>query len=111
MNFRIGGEAMKTTVVRYKVKPDRAEENIGYISKVFEQLKQELPPGLRYVSMNCEDGVSFIHIAILDDDNMENPLPHMRAFKEFTSQIRDRCDEPPVATSANMVGAYRMFQE
>jgi hypothetical protein len=29
---------MKTVMVRYKVKPDRAAENESYISKVFEQL-------------------------------------------------------------------------
>ena len=102
---------MKTTVVRYKVKSDRADENIQYISKVFEQLQQELPPGLRYVSFNLEDGVSFLHIAILDDDVSVNPLTQMKAFKEFTSQIHDRCEEPPVATSANVVGAYRVFQK
>ena len=102
---------MKTTVVRYKVKSDRANENIKYISRVFDQIQQELPAGLRYVSFILEDGVSFLYVAILDDDITENPLPQMKAFKDFTSQIRDRCDEPPIATSANMVGAYRVFQE
>ena len=102
---------MKTTIVRYKVKSDRADENIRYITRVFDQLKKELPPGVKYASFHLEDGVSFLHIAVLDDDTMENPLPQMGAFKEFTSQIRDRCDEPPVATSANIVGAYRVFKE
>ncbi len=107
----MGGDEMKTTVVRYKVKSDRAEENIRYITQVFEQLQQELPQGLRYVSFNLEDGVSFLHIAILDDDTVENPLPQMKAFQKFTSQIRDRSDEPPSATSANIVAAYRIFVE
>ena len=101
---------MKTTVVRYKVKSDRADENIQYISKVFEQLQQELPLGLRYVSFKLEDGVSFLHIAILDDDIAGNPLTQMKTFAEFTSQIHDRCEEPPAVTSADIVGAYQVFQ-
>ena len=102
---------MKTTIVRYKVKPDRVDENIRYIQQVFKQLKEALPPGLRYASFQLEDGVSFLHLAILDDGTSENPLPEMSAFKEFTAQIRDRCDEPPAAMSADIVGAYRMIEE
>ena len=102
---------MKTTVVRYKVKSNRAKENITYISKVFDQLQQDSPPGLRYVSLNLEDGVSFLHIAMLEEGTTNNPLPQMNAFKDFTAQIHDRCEEPPVATSAEIIGAYRVFHE
>ena len=102
---------MKTTIVRYKVKAGRTDENVQYISKVFEQLKQELPSGFRYASFALEDGVSFLHMAILDDDTLENPLPQMKAFQDFTSHIHDRCQEPPMAMSADMVGAYRLMED
>ena len=100
---------MNVTIVRYKVKADRAEENIDYISTMFAELQAKAPPGLHYASFNLEDGVSFVHIAALDDGMEGNPLPQMDAFKAFVSDIKERCEEPPAATPANVVGAYNMF--
>ena len=54
---------MKTVMVRYKVKSDRAAENEGYIAKLFEQLQTERPSGLHYASFKLPDGASFVDIA------------------------------------------------
>ena len=35
-----------------------------------------------------------------------NPLADVAAFKRFLQDIRDRCDEPPVATRLEEVGRY-----
>jgi hypothetical protein len=100
---------METTIVRYKVKADRAEENRQYIQKVFSELDKAKPDGLRYVSFNLDDGVSFVHIAVVESPDGRNPLPDMAPFQDFVSGIKDRCDEPPVATKAQIVGSYRLF--
>ncbi len=100
---------METIIVRYKVKADRVEENREYVRKVFGQLDEEKPEGLRYVSFNLNDGLSFMHICFIETPDGSNPLPETTAFKEFVSEIRDRCDEPPLATKANIVGSYRLF--
>ncbi len=100
---------METTVVRYKVKADRADENRQYIKKVFAQLDENKPDGLRYVSFNLDDGLSFVHIAVVETTDGKNPLPETTAFQDFVSDIKDRCDEPPVATKADIVGSYRLF--
>ena len=100
---------METTVVRYKVKADRAAENKEYIRKVFAQLSEDKPEGLQYVSFNLDDGLSFVHIAVVETSDGKNPLPDTAAFQEFVSGIKDRCDEPPVATKADIVGSYRLF--
>ncbi len=100
---------METTVVRYKVKADRAEENREYIRNVFRQLDENKPEGLRYVSFNLDDGLSFVHIAVVETDDGKNPLPDTSAFQDFVSGIKGRCDEPPVATRAEIVGSYRLF--
>ena len=97
---------MSTTVVRYKVKADHAEENRNYIREVFADLENNKPQGLRYVSFNLEDGVSFVHVAIVETADGKNPLPETAAFKQFVANIRDRCDEPPVAMTADMIGSY-----
>jgi len=100
---------METTVVRYKVKADRADENRQFIKKVFAQLDEDKPDGLRYVSFNLDDGLSFVHIAVVETTDGKNPLLETSAFQDFLSEIKDRCDEPPVATKADIVGSYRLF--
>jgi hypothetical protein len=100
---------METTIVRYRVKADRASENREFVRKVFSQLNADGPDGLRYVSFNLDDGVSFVHIAVVETADGNNPLSDTEAFQNFVSGIKDRCDEPPVATKADIVGSYRLF--
>jgi len=100
---------METTIVRYKVKADHAEENRELIRKVFGQLDEDRPEGLRYVSFNLDDGLTFVHIAVVETVDGKNPLPDTAAFQDFVARIKERCDEPPVATKANIVGSYRLF--
>jgi hypothetical protein len=92
-------------MVRYKVKADRVAENERYVSQVFEQLARDRPQGLRYASFKLEDGVSFVHIVSLEKDGVD-PLRALPAFKEFTTGIIERCEEPPVATRLTQVGSY-----
>ncbi len=100
---------MRRVMVRYKVKADRAAENEGYIAAVLEQLAREQPAGLHYASYKLEDGVSFVHIAMLDDAAGGNPLGDLATFKAFTAAIRERCEEPPVAVTLTEIGSYRLF--
>lgn len=102
---------MCTTIVNYKVKADRAAENIAYIKAVFKALEASKPDGLRYVSFILEDGLSFVHVAVVEKDGAGNPLTKMEEFREFIADIGDRCDEPPVASSASIVGSYRLFRQ
>jgi hypothetical protein len=100
---------MKRMMVRYKVKADRVTENERYITSVFEQLKREQPAGLRYATFKLDDGVSFMHIVSVETADGSNPLVGLPAFKAFTAEVRDRCDEPPVTTDLQEVGSYAFF--
>jgi hypothetical protein len=100
---------MKTIMVRYKTKPDKAGENVRYIQKVFEELQRSSPAGLRYVSFTLSDGVSFVHIASIETADDSNPLTQSAAFKSFQAGIKDRCEEQPVATELTAIGAYRFL--
>lgn len=99
----------KRILVRYKVKSDRAAENEAFIAKVFEQLQGDKPGGLRYASFKLADGVSFVHIASIETADGSNPLTALDAFKAFTAQIRDRCEEPPVSSEMSEIGNYQLF--
>ena len=100
---------MRRVIVRYRVREDRAHENVAYVKKVFEALAASEPAGLRYATFQAEDGVSFTHIAFLETDDGSNPLSATPAFKEFQAEIKDRCEVPPEATTVELVGSYRAF--
>ena len=101
---------MKRVVVRYKVKADKADENVSLIKKVFEDLKAKAPQGLRYASFHSDDGLTFVHMASIETDDDSNPLAQSDAFKAFQAEIKDRCEEPPEATSLTEIGSYRFFE-
>ena len=96
---------MKTVLVRYKVKPELAEENQRLIEQVFAQLALEKPAGLRYQSFRLADGVSFVHIASREGTD-DSQLAKLGAFKAFVAGIKDRCVEAPVQTEMEPLGRY-----
>ena len=97
---------MSVAIVRYRTKRDRADENRALVEKVFGELDATRPPGFRYASFRLADGVSFVHVATIDAGDGKNPSNGTAAFAEFLRGIGDRCDEPPVASGAALVGAY-----
>lgn len=99
---------MKKIMVRYKVKPGLAADNQQYVERVFEELRRNNPPGLRYASFKQNDGVTFVHIVSLETDG-ENPLSQSPAFQAFQAGIKERCEEQPVATDLEEVGSYQFF--
>ena len=98
---------MDVTVVRYKTKRERADENQAFVEKVFAELATERPDGLRYMTLRLADGVSFVHIASVETADGQNPLGKTAAFGTFQQEIVDRCEEGPVVTTGTVVGSYR----
>jgi hypothetical protein len=93
-------------VVRYRTLPDRAEENQELIEAVFREIEEREPVGFSYRVFRLEDGVSFVHTVIEHDVENPDSLGDLPAFQAFTKDIADRCDEPPVATGATVVGTF-----
>ena len=98
---------MKATVVRYQVKPERAAENQQLIEAVFADLDERGSQGFTYKVFRLDDGVSFIHVVIEHDIDEPDSLQDVPAFQAFVAGIAERCDVPPVATGATIVGGYR----
>jgi hypothetical protein len=98
---------MKAIVVRYQAKPDRADENQELIEAVFADLRDRRPNGFSYQVFRLEDGVSFVHVVVEDEVDDADSLQDVPAFQAFTKDIADRCDVPPLAMGATVVGAYR----
>src|SRR5262249_22723432 len=103
-----GGESAMPAikVVRYRTKPECADENEELIRDVFAELAESQPDGLRYASFRLDDGVSFVHVAVIDGEH--NPLTESAAFGKFQAGIADRCAAGPAAADATPVGSYRL---
>ena len=100
---------MRTTIVRYKVKPERLDEHVALVKAVFEELSRSRPSGLRYSAVRAADGVSFTHISAIEASN--NPLSALASFQNFQRGIADRCDEPPTPVEVSVVGDFALFAE
>ena len=95
---------MIRVVARYRVKPDRVEENERLVRDVYSELAEAQPDGLSYATLKLDDGVTFVHIS-LDPDDAE-PLPGFDAFQRFLADLPDRCEEAPYVRRGEVVGSY-----
>jgi hypothetical protein len=98
---------VRTIVVRYQAKPERADENQRLIEAVFEELHDREPEGFTYKVFRLDDGVSFIHVVIEHDVDQPESLQAVPAFQAFVAGVEDRCEIPPLAMGATVVGGYR----
>jgi hypothetical protein len=100
---------MMMTMVRYKVKADRADENVALIEAVYAELASQPQEALRYATFRMDDGVSFIHLATVAEGTDGNPLTQVAAFRQFVDAIGERCEEPPATAVVEEVGSFRFF--
>jgi hypothetical protein len=96
-------------MVRYKVKPERVEENEDLVRAVYDEIRRAEPAGLRYATFKLDDGVSFVHLAVTESENGGSPLSKVKAFQEFQKDIEDRTDEGPVVTELDLIGSFRLL--
>ena len=94
----------KTVVVRYRTRPDAAEENARLVEGVFASLSEVDPGDIRYATYRLADGVTFVHVAQISGD--KNPLATLPAFAEFQRELGQRCVEQPDPSEATVVGSY-----
>lgn len=100
---------MRYVMVRYRVKPDRVDENEALVRGVYEELQRAQPAGFRYATLKLPDGKSFVHIAEAEEG--ANPLSGLAAFQRFQEGMGERCDEPPAVSDLTQIGSYRLFGE
>jgi len=96
-------------MVSYRLKPERVAENERLAAAVFEALKQQQPPGLRYATFRLADGVSFMHIVSHEEADGVNALTELPAFKAFAEGVRERCEVPPIRVELTEIGSYGFF--
>ena len=96
-----------TRVIRYRTKPEHADENERLVRAVFAELAESHPDGLHYATFRLDDGVSFVHVAVTDGG--DNPLTSSPAFAAFQAGIGERCAEGPTPAEATVIGDFRLL--
>jgi hypothetical protein len=97
------------SVIRYKTRPESADENQRLVEDVYAELATRDPGGMRYATLRLADGVTFIHIFMTDSDDTPNTMGDIAAFVEFQRELAQRCVEQPAAQAATVVGSYRLL--
>jgi len=97
---------MKHTLVRYRTKPELADENRRLIEAVFHELHAQKTHAVRYLVLRLTDS-TFVHFAAAEGDT--NLLTGLDAFRAFQSGVRQRCLELPHSEEPRVVGSYRML--
>jgi hypothetical protein len=97
---------MKATVVQYRAKPERADENQRLIEQVFADLDARDAKGFTYKVFRLDDGVSFVHVVIEHGTEDADSLQEVPAFQAFVADIGERCDIPPAPMGATVVGGH-----
>ena len=94
------------TSVRYTARDAAAADaNQRLIDDVFTELAELAPDGLSYRVSRSGDGLSFEHVAVVDDG--PNPLLSLASFQTFSSTVAERVLEPPVVQTGEVVARYR----
>jgi hypothetical protein len=91
-------------VIRYRTRPDAAEENVRLVEAVYAALAEARPRDFEYATYRLDDGATFVHVARLPDT--ENPLAALPAFADFQRGLAERCIKQPAPSGATVVGSY-----
>ncbi|MGK4584675.1 hypothetical protein [Kitasatospora sp. HPMI-4] len=94
----------KAFVIRYEMRPETADENQRLVENVFAELAEGNPEGIRYASFRLEDGVTFVHVGVVEDGS--SALADTAAFQEFQKGFGERAAGKPVASGATLLGSY-----
>jgi hypothetical protein len=102
---------MRQVMVRYRVKPERVEENEELVRAVYDEIHRTAPAGLGYATFKLDEGVSYVHLAVFEGESDGSPLSKVEAFRRFQDDIEERTDDGPVVTELDRIGSFRLMDE
>jgi quinol monooxygenase YgiN len=99
---------MTVRMVRAKIKPGKAVELEKAAAEMFAAIEAAQPQGVRYASCKLPDGETYVILLALEDDE-NNPLAAVPAFREFQESLKGWLAAPPAIERLAPVGSYRLF--
>ena len=97
---------MSSRLVRYRARPEKADENQRLIEGVFRELHAKAPDNVRYLVLRLSDG-TFCHLV----EDSGRTVPSLDAFAAFQRGGAERRLDEPQLLEATVVGNYRMLRE
>jgi hypothetical protein len=99
---------MNVFTVRATLKEEHVAEAIAAVRRMFAAIEREQLEGIRYASVQLEDGVTFL--ALLEtEDGVENPLLGLPEAKEFYEKLPEWYVGTPEVGPGTVIGSYRLF--
>jgi hypothetical protein len=95
---------MNAVRVQYTVRPDFAEQNATNIRAVMEELAASGETGIQYTAFRIEDGNTFVHIVVMEDESKGSVIPSLPAFQIFRAALKGAAVSPPVNDPWAVVG-------
>ena len=83
----------RVTLVRYRTKPEGAEENEALSRAVFAELRRTAPKNVAYALFR--NGPDFVHVFINAEADDSSPVTELASFKAFTKAAETRWEAPP----------------
>jgi quinol monooxygenase YgiN len=99
---------MSVRMIRAKIKADKVGELEKAAKELFTAIEAAQPQGVRYASCKLPDGVTYVILLALDDDE-NNPLGAVPAFRDFQENLKTWIAGPPAIEQLTPVGSYRLF--
>jgi len=99
---------MSILMVKATIKPDKTAEMEKAGREMFAAIQAAQPQGVRYASCKLADSETYVVLLELDDDE-NNPLSAVPAFRNFQDNLRSWLAGPPVIEQLTPVGSYRLF--
>jgi hypothetical protein len=103
-----GDSQMSVRMARAKIKADKVADVEKAAKEVFTEIEAVQPQGVHYASCKLPDGVTFVILLGLDNDE-NNPLVAVPAFRDFQENLQTWIAEPPVVEQLTTLGSYRLF--
>lgn len=95
---------MKAVRVQYTVKPEYVETNKKNIQAVMKHLEDNPIAGMWYRAFLLEDGQSFMHVNICDNEEIMGKLNDVELFTKFRMELKASGPlSPPKSESITMV--------
>jgi hypothetical protein len=99
---------MNVFTVRATLKEEHVEEAVAAVKRMFAAIEREGLEGIRYASIQLEDGVTFLALLELED-GVENPLLSLPEAKEFYESLPGLYVGTPEVGPGTVIGSYRLF--
>jgi hypothetical protein len=99
---------MSVRMIRAKIKADKTADVEKSAIEMFTAIEAAQPQGVHYASCKLADGVTYVILLGLDNDE-NNPLGAVPAFRNFQENLKTWIAEPPTIEELTPVGSYRLF--